>query len=248
RDEGEPAQLGKRGNDVLADAIGKIFLLRVVAHVGEREDGDRGPIQRRQGRWARLKAFAQRRSGLHLAVVFELAVHVADEPDASACDGADQFLFRGAVADRFARGVDTAGKGRVRHDPAAPDRGEKIILADNALVVLQKIGQDVEYLRLDGNRPVATAQLAGVGIKRMIGKEKLHAFPRERRPHRPKIKYIYEENRARGKDFHIRPGHLRLVPAEYGSYGGYNGKSPAFKRAFKRSLTRQTAHCLTLEQ
>ena len=33
-------------------------------------------------------------------------------------------------------------KGQIRHDPAAPDRGEQIVLADDALAVLQQIGQD----------------------------------------------------------------------------------------------------------
>ena len=40
RDHQEPAQLGKRGDDVLADAVGKILLLRIVAHVGEGEHRD----------------------------------------------------------------------------------------------------------------------------------------------------------------------------------------------------------------
>ena len=45
----------------------------------------------------------------------------------------------------------------IRHDPAAPDRGEQIILADDPLVVPHEIGQQIEHLRLDGNRRAAAA-------------------------------------------------------------------------------------------
>ncbi len=103
-----------------------------------------------------------------------LRAHDADEAKALARDGADQLLVLAAVADRLARGVDAAGQRRIRHDPAAPDRSDEIILADDAVAVLQQVNQQVEHLRLDGNGLGTAAQLASVGIKRMIGKEKLH--------------------------------------------------------------------------
>ena len=62
----------------------------------------------------------------------------------------------------------------VRHDPAAPDRSDEIVLADDAIAVFAP-GKPA------GRRPAARPQsartrgkLAPVGIKRMIGKEKLH--------------------------------------------------------------------------
>src|SRR5258708_18379176 len=113
-----------------------MFLLRVIAHVGEGKNGDCRSIQ------GRLEVFARWSGALRRTATPGLAFHVADEPDAPARDGADQFLLRGAVADRLAGGVDAAGKGRVRHGPAVPDRGEKIALADDALAGLQKVGQD----------------------------------------------------------------------------------------------------------
>ena len=84
------------------------------------------------------------------------------------------FCVVAAVADRLARGVDAAGQRRIRHDAAAPDRGDEIVLADDAVAVLHQIDQQVEHLRLDGDSFGAAAQLAPVGVKRMIGKEKLH--------------------------------------------------------------------------
>ena len=50
RDHEEPAQLGQRGDDVLADAVGKILLLRIAAHVGEGKHGDGRPVGQRHRR------------------------------------------------------------------------------------------------------------------------------------------------------------------------------------------------------
>ncbi len=44
RDHEEPAQLGQCGDDVFADAVGKILLLRIAAHVGEGQHGDGRPV------------------------------------------------------------------------------------------------------------------------------------------------------------------------------------------------------------
>jgi hypothetical protein len=104
----------------------------------------------------------------------EPASHVADKAKALARDGADQFCFVAAVANRLARGVDAAGQSRIRHDPAAPDRSEEIVLADDAVAVLHQVDQQVEHLGLDGNGLGTAAQLAPVGIKPVIGKEKFH--------------------------------------------------------------------------
>ena len=41
-DHEKPRKLRERGDDVLRDAVGEIFLLRVAAHVVERQHGDRG--------------------------------------------------------------------------------------------------------------------------------------------------------------------------------------------------------------
>ena len=61
------------------------------------------------------------------------------------------FCVLAGVADRLARGVDAAGQRGVRHDAAAPDRGDQIILADDPVAIVDQIDQQVEDLRLDGN-------------------------------------------------------------------------------------------------
>src|SRR5262249_11657175 len=127
-----------------------------------------------QGLRRRLTHVAWRAAGMHRRTAVLPRVHGADEAQPLARDGADQLLVPAAVADRLARGVDAAGQRRIRHVAAAPDRGDEILLADDALAVRHEVDEQVEYLRLDGNRRRATAQLAPVDIKRMIGKEKLH--------------------------------------------------------------------------
>jgi hypothetical protein len=69
--------------------------------------------------------------------------------------------------------------------------------------------QQVERLRLDGNRLGAKAQLAPVGIKRMIGKGKLRfcAANRTAKPPQGIIKLISRTNQAPGKVFPPRSWH-----------------------------------------
>ena len=56
-----------------------------------------------------------------------------------------------------------------------PDRGDEIVLSDDAIAVLQKKQLQIEDLWLDSNKPRTAAQLAAVAIKHTIGKEQLHS-------------------------------------------------------------------------
>ena len=49
RDDEEPAQLGQRGDEILADAVGEIFLFLLAAQIDEWKDGDGGAVGWRQG-------------------------------------------------------------------------------------------------------------------------------------------------------------------------------------------------------
>ena len=109
--------------------------------------------------------------------------HVADEAQALARDGADQPLLLAAVADRLARGIDAAGQGRLRHDPAAPDRSDEIVLADDAVAVLHQVDQQVEHLRLDGNRRRSRGA-ARAGRCQEHDRQRQIALPRPRVPSR----------------------------------------------------------------
>jgi hypothetical protein len=52
--------------------------------------------------------------------------------------------------------------------PAAPHRGNEIVLADDVFAVLHQVNQQVEHLRLDRNRLGIAGQLAPVDIQRLV--------------------------------------------------------------------------------
>ena len=106
----------------------------IAAHVCERKHGDGGPVGQRQGR-PRL-------------LVISSAADLSRVPGRRQLVGCGRpptkrrplrgtvrikFLIFAAIADRLSRGIDAAGQCRIRHDPAAPDRGDEIVLADDAV-------------------------------------------------------------------------------------------------------------------
>src|SRR5262249_57588569 len=95
--------------------------------------------------------------------------------------GGGCLVVEGSVGERVSGGVDAAGQGRIRDDTAAPDRGDQIVLADDAVAVLHQINQQVEHLRLDGDGIGAAAQFAAVDVKHMISQVKLHGQGRRNR-------------------------------------------------------------------
>ena len=98
---------------------------------------------------------------------------VAHEAKALARDGADHGLILSAIAHRRSRGVDAAGQCRFGDDAAVPDGFDQIVLGDDAVPVFDQIGQQIEYLRLDGDIFATPRQFTQVHIKHMIGKVKL---------------------------------------------------------------------------
>ena len=85
-------------------------------------------------------------------------LNFAYEANALPSNCANERLVLATVADGFSCGVDAAGQCRIRHDPAAPDRRDEVILGNDAAAVLNQIDQEVEYLRLDGDALRTTAQ------------------------------------------------------------------------------------------
>ena len=47
-DDEQPADAGEPGDQVLGNAVGKILLIGIAAHIGERQDRDRGTVGQRQ--------------------------------------------------------------------------------------------------------------------------------------------------------------------------------------------------------
>ena len=54
------------------------------------------------------------------------------EPQPATAHGFDDALSSAVIAERFARRIDTCGNRRIRHDPAVPDPGDDLVIADEA--------------------------------------------------------------------------------------------------------------------
>jgi hypothetical protein len=147
-DHEEPAQLRKRSDDILGNAVGKILLLRIATHVREGKHGDCRPIGSRGQRLADL--IRRQRVGIGPFDVGRAGL--TDKAQTLTRYGADQLLLVAAITDRFPRGIDTTCKSRVRHDPTGPNCTDEIVLADDPIAVLDQVNQEVEYLRLNRNR------------------------------------------------------------------------------------------------
>jgi hypothetical protein len=80
-------------------------------------------------------------------------------------------LFLAIVAKREASGIDTGAECGLGDDASLPHRGQKIVLADDVLSILDQIKQQVEDLRLDRNHPRSTKQLAAIRIERVVLKK-----------------------------------------------------------------------------
>ena len=66
---------------------------------------------------------------------------LADEAVALAGDRAHQPLFLAGIADGLAHRIDVAGDRRFRDDPAVPHRLEQVVLADDAIAVVDELQQ-----------------------------------------------------------------------------------------------------------
>ena len=123
-DDEQPFDPGQSRDNLLDDPVCEILLRSVRAQVVERQHGNRRPVSRS---WRRLRSLS--------------VSDVPDEADTFPGDGADQALLGAVIADRPSRGVDPAGQGRVRHDPTAPDGGDRVVLGDDPVPVVDQVYQ-----------------------------------------------------------------------------------------------------------
>jgi hypothetical protein len=99
-----------------------------------------------------------------LASFFDLA----DKAKSLARKRADQTLPLAVVADSVADRVDLAAERGFRNDSAAPNGGHQVILADDALAILNEIQQEIEGLRLGGNERSPAPQFPAVRIEQIL--------------------------------------------------------------------------------
>ena len=76
----------------------------------------------------------------------------------------------------------------LRYDAAIPYLVEQLVLADDAIPVLEQIQQHVENLGLERHAFTGAGQLAPFGIKLLIFKKKSHRSNPTRQPPHEKIK------------------------------------------------------------
>ncbi len=103
--------------------------------------------------------------------------HQPDKADALARQRADQPLLVAIIADRGPRRVDAGRKCKFRHNASAPDGPEDIVLADDAVAIGDEVFQQVEDLRLHGDRGTSATQLAAIRVEHKIFKEIKHFWP-----------------------------------------------------------------------
>ena len=65
-----------------------------------------------------------------------------------------------------------------RDDPPIPHRSDEIVPAHHRVVMIKKIAQEVEYLRLDADRQLPAAKLALSGVESVVAKNKDHVVLR----------------------------------------------------------------------
>jgi hypothetical protein len=157
-DDGKPAVLGERRDDVLGDAVGDIVLLRIPVEVGERKDR-----HARSGREWRRHLVAVLRSIRRRGRFSSL--DRPDEAKTAAVHGCDHALGGTVVAERAPRRLDLAAECGVRDDPVAPDRREDLLLGYDPVVVADEKHQQIEDLRLDRNAFAGPAELEEGGIE-----------------------------------------------------------------------------------
>jgi hypothetical protein len=95
---------------------------------------------------------------------------LADEAVALAGDRAHQALFLTGIANGFAHCIDVAGDRRFRDDPAVPHRLEQIVLAHDAIRVVDEQQQQIENLRPDGHDLPAQGQFPALFVEQVVFK------------------------------------------------------------------------------
>ncbi|MNI43108.1 hypothetical protein D3C73_974280 [compost metagenome] len=172
RNDEQPADTRQGGDDVLHDAIGEILLLRIAAQVLEGQDGDRGFVrqdERRGGDLFRGSACAFVDVRLW-CLPAQVAVDPTNEAVALAGDGAHQALLLTGITNGLAHRIDVAGDRRFRNDPVAPHRLEQLVLADDAVGIVDEQQQQIENLRSDGHDLPAQGQLPALLIEYVVFK------------------------------------------------------------------------------
>lgn len=132
RDDEQPAQARQLRQHLIGDDIAKEILRRIARQVDERKYRDRRQLARNlmaQRGWRAIFAY------------------VRHETEALARQRFDQTPFLTAVANDAAHHVEPGGQSRIGDRASLPDRSRKLVLCDNAVTMLDEIGEQIKRLR-----------------------------------------------------------------------------------------------------
>ena len=87
------------------------------------------------------------------------------EPVAAAVQRLDDSLLLPVVADGSPGRLDAGRERRLADEAVAPDVVEQLVLGDDAVAVLDQVGEHAEHLRLDRHRRAGATQLEQVGVE-----------------------------------------------------------------------------------
>ena len=164
-DDEQPAAARQRRDDLLRHPVGKVVLLRIAAHVGERQHRNR----RQPGTVAPCDDCRGGCRGRTIARRFRLRIgdltHLTHEANALARQRPDQALLRAVVADCGARRIQAAAEGRLGDDATVPHGFQQVVTADDPIPRLDQKREHVEDLRLDRDQVVTLTQLPPGGIE-----------------------------------------------------------------------------------
>ncbi len=93
------------------------------------------------------------------------AIDLSDEPKADAAHGAYVRLSLAFVAQGAPRRADAGVDGGIRNGSAAPDDLDQLVLADNAMAVLDEASEQAENLPLEMTEFAAPPKLLTFGVK-----------------------------------------------------------------------------------
>ncbi len=100
--------------------------------------------------------------------------HVRDEPEAAPVLGAQHRLVLAVVPHRLAGPVHGLGERRRAHGHPRPQGVEQLVRGDDALAVLDQIGEDIEHLRLDRNPASTLLEDSRFSVELILAKRELH--------------------------------------------------------------------------
>src|SRR5262249_33657439 len=98
-------------------------------------------------------------------------LHRANEAEALARQGLYEALLLSAVADGTSRDIQPGRQRGIGYDTSIPDRIDQLILADNAIPVMNEVREQVKCLGGDGQDVRPATKLAPVNVQCVVLEE-----------------------------------------------------------------------------